>query len=231
MSIETVCQGCGKRLRVGDQHAGKLAKCPQCQAVYTVPQSAVAASWGAGASTTSALAAGDRWHLKTPDGLSFGPVARVELDRWMGEGRITAQSQILHEGDGQWLWATQIYPHLQSMVLGSPFKSGALPGAVPGGGANPYAPSAATPLGTPYYQGYLEPHHGVLVLVLGIMGVFCVFLAIPAIIVAFTDLRKMKRGVMDPSGRGLTIAGLCIAILPVALMIFQFVMIAVRALQ
>lgn len=226
MPIETVCQGCGKRLRVGDEHAGKLAKCPQCQAVYTVPQSAVAASWGAGASTSSALSAGDRWHLKTPDGLSFGPVARVELDRWLGEGRITAQSQILHEGDGQWVWAAQIYPHLQNVALASPFQPGAAPR-----GVNPYAPSAVAPMGTPNYQGYLEPHHGVLVLVLGIVSVACFILAFPAIILAFIDLGKMKRGVMDPSGRGLTIAGLCIAILPVALMLFQFVMLTIAALQ
>jgi hypothetical protein len=99
------------------------------------------------------------------------------------------------------------------------------------GSANPYAPSAVTPMGLPHYQGYLEPHHGVLVLVLGIVGVFCMFLAIPAIILAFIDLQKMKRGVMDPSGRGLTIAGLCIAILPVALFAFQIVMIAIASVR
>jgi hypothetical protein len=174
MPIETVCQGCGKRLRVADEHAGKLAKCPQCQAVYTVPQSAVAASWGAGVSTNSALAPGDRWHLKTPDGLSFGPVARVELDRWLGEGRITAQTQILHEGDGQWLWASQIYPHLQAATIAG----------------NPHAPSAVTPMGTPYYPSYLEPHHGVLVLVLGALSLVCFITAIPAIVLAFIDLAK-----------------------------------------
>jgi hypothetical protein len=227
MPIETVCQGCGKRLRVADEHAGKLAKCPQCQAVYTVPRSAVAASWGAGASTSSSLSPGDRWHLKTPDGLSFGPVARVELDRWLGEGRITARSQILHEGDGQWVWAAQVYPHLASAALASPFQ----PGLAPTGGINPYAPSSAiAPMGTPHFQGYLEPHHGVLVLVLGIMGLVCVFLAIPAIILAFIDLRKMKSGVMDPSGRGLTIAGLVIAILPIALTLFQVVILTIAAL-
>lgn len=112
MPIESTCQGCGKRLRVADEHAGKLAKCPHCQALYTVPHSAVAAALGAGNATDSPLDPADRWQVKMPDGRVFGPVSRADLDRWLAEGRINAASQILREGDGQWLWAAQVYPHL-----------------------------------------------------------------------------------------------------------------------
>ncbi|MFW6168863.1 MAG: hypothetical protein ACODAD_00130 [Planctomycetota bacterium] len=37
MPIELTCTGCGQTLRVGDEHAGKKARCPQCGAVVPVP--------------------------------------------------------------------------------------------------------------------------------------------------------------------------------------------------
>jgi hypothetical protein len=36
MPIEFVC-GCGRRLRVADQHAGKLARCPACRGLAQIP--------------------------------------------------------------------------------------------------------------------------------------------------------------------------------------------------
>src|SRR5262245_33210668 len=36
MSIEFAC-GCGKKLKIADEHAGKKIKCPACKAVLTVP--------------------------------------------------------------------------------------------------------------------------------------------------------------------------------------------------
>jgi hypothetical protein len=227
MPIETLCQGCGKRLRVADEHAGKLAKCPQCQAVYTVPQSPVAAAWGGGAASDSPLGVGDRWHLKTPDGLTFGPVARAELDRWLAEGRITPHSQILHEGEGHWAWAAQIYPHLQAAAAPSPFKPGAMPTAMLAGGANPYAdaPAAATSYSYGPYSPYREQHRGGTVLTMAIVGlVVCQFLAIAAVIMALVDLGKMKRGVMDPAGKGQTIAGLVIGSISIGIMVIWIVL-------
>lgn len=37
MAIEFLCD-CGKRLRTGDQYAGKRGKCPACGAVVSIPQ-------------------------------------------------------------------------------------------------------------------------------------------------------------------------------------------------
>jgi hypothetical protein len=37
MSITLDCQGCGKRIRTKDEHAGKKVKCPACAAVCLVP--------------------------------------------------------------------------------------------------------------------------------------------------------------------------------------------------
>ncbi len=36
--IEFACSGCGKKLRVGQEAAGKKARCPQCDAVQVVPE-------------------------------------------------------------------------------------------------------------------------------------------------------------------------------------------------
>ena len=110
MPIESTCERCGKRLRVADKHAGQVAKCPHCQALYTVPFSA--AALGAGNATDSPLDSHDRWQLRLPDGRVFGPVSRSVLDHWVAEGRILGSSQILREGAGQWLWASQVYPQL-----------------------------------------------------------------------------------------------------------------------
>jgi len=119
MSLIVQCPGCNNSLRVADDAAGTKASCPQCRTVFQVPGTAAAAQ----PSATSGAA--EQWHLKTPDGATYGPVARVELDGWARDGRIDSGCQLLRVGDSQWQWATDVYPHL----------SGA-------GGANPFALSA-----------------------------------------------------------------------------------------
>ncbi len=42
MPIETNCSGCGRLLRVPDTQAGKQARCPQCDAVFTIPADTLA---------------------------------------------------------------------------------------------------------------------------------------------------------------------------------------------
>lgn len=37
MPIELTCTGCAQTLRVGDDHAGKKARCPKCGTISTVP--------------------------------------------------------------------------------------------------------------------------------------------------------------------------------------------------
>ncbi len=37
MPIDTKCPGCGRLLRVGDEHAGLHARCPACSTIYLVP--------------------------------------------------------------------------------------------------------------------------------------------------------------------------------------------------
>jgi hypothetical protein len=37
MPIEIQCVGCGQKIRVGDEHAGKKARCPACGSISQVP--------------------------------------------------------------------------------------------------------------------------------------------------------------------------------------------------
>ena len=37
MPIHTRCAGCQQALRVADEHAGRLARCPNCNKIYRVP--------------------------------------------------------------------------------------------------------------------------------------------------------------------------------------------------
>ena len=64
MAIEADCSGCGRRLRVGDEHAGKEARCPVCNFVYLVPGVPAAT-----AGRTAPEVVGEQWSMRTPEGL------------------------------------------------------------------------------------------------------------------------------------------------------------------
>ncbi len=70
-----------------------------------------------------------KWFVKlSDDGETYGPVDKAELDQWVGEGRITEQTQILLEGSEQWKWAPEIFPQLQKQAPASgPATSGGIP--------------------------------------------------------------------------------------------------------
>lgn len=243
MPIETLCQTCNNRLRVADEHAGKLARCPKCQSVYRVPQPAGSAE---ATSSAGSPATSDQWRLKTADGAVYGPVSRADMDRWLAEGRVTADSQLLQEGSEKWRWAGEIYPQLASTTFGgaaaaggtasslsssyaptasgyggsygvSPFARPSTPSS-PGGAANPFSDSAAAPAaygGSGYGPAmspmghYYKPHRGALILILGILSIaVCTPLGIPAALMGMADLKAISNGTMDPSGKGLTMAGM-----------------------
>ena len=67
----------------------------------------------------------------------------------------------------------------------------------------PQQPYQAPPGASP-----MEPHRGVLILVLGILSLtVCGLLAPFAWVMGNTDLQKIRAGQMDPSGEGLTQGG------------------------
>jgi hypothetical protein len=65
----------------------------------------------------------------------------------------------------------------------------------------------------------LPPHRGTLILVFGILGlVVCFPFGIAAWIMGSGDLKKMAAGQMDPTGEGLTRAGVICGIINVVLL-------------
>jgi hypothetical protein len=220
MPIEAKCPGCARLLRVPDEYAGKDARCPVCSTVYRVPERALAAVSTAGEQASGGseafaeilptqsepaddiIAAEDatppdtsRWFMRTPEGQTFGPASRTELDRWVAEGRVTHDCE-LRADEGPWKSADLVYPALR--VPPAQFVTG--PGAPPG--AN---------LGSTR----LMPHRGGLVLTLALLGFVgsCAILSIMAWVMGNSDLREMREGRMDPGGQSLTQAGYILGML------------------
>lgn len=214
MAIETICKGCARKLSVGDEFAGRKARCPHCKTIYTVPESGT----GLDASSHPAAGTGGSWLLRTKDGAVYGPVSKSELDGWVREGRIDADAQIRKENEETWRRASETYPSL-------------IPAAAPN--ANPFAgePTFSAEGDNPYVSprvtgrpilGY-RPHRGGLILTLSILGFACCQLfSVAAWVMGHADMREINAGRMDPAGRGLTQAGMIIGIIGTVLMILSF---------
>jgi hypothetical protein len=139
MTIAFQCSSCQHPLRVPDDVAGKRLKCPQCQEILRIP--APDPSAAPGNSPQAATSARSLWQLKTRDASTYGPVPKSELDQWLAEGRITGECQLL-EGQGQWQWATEVYPQL-AMAAAAPPPPPAAETVTPS--ASPTAPASPQP--------------------------------------------------------------------------------------
>jgi len=65
----------------------------------------------------------------------------------------------------------------------------------------------------------LRPHRGAIILAFGILGlVVCQLFGVAAWVMADNDLKEMRRGYMDPSGRDLTSVGRILGMVATALM-------------
>lgn len=224
MPIETICSGCAKKLRVADEYAGRQARCPDCGTIYTVP-AVVESSRSADEdiplrepfTKPVEQSLPDRWVMKIDDGREFGPVDRAQLDRWFAERRIGPTTQIKREHDAQWQPARNLFPNLATVTTAvaghtNPFAE-----------QNPYA--SFTPGGVA--ASYLPPHRGGLILALALIGWFvgCFFLGSFAWVMATGDLAKMRAGQMDPSGEGLTRAGMIIGAIHTVLSLLVLMMV------
>ena len=217
MAIEADCPGCGRRLRVGDEHAGKEARCPVCNFVYVVPGVPAAT-----AGTAAPEVAGEQWSMRTPEGRTYGPVSKQEIDRWVAEGRVSADCQLQSDGRGTWQDADAVFPVLRradSTRFGDARQER--------DAAMPVRPGQVVRV----TNG--EAHRGALILALGILSWFsCPLFGVLAWALGSGDLRQMRDGRMDPSGMALTQVGyvlgmihviLCLLLITVAIFIFLVV--------
>lgn len=120
MPITFACTNCNHNLRVPDNAGGKRVRCPKCQEVLRVPEGP----------EESKSATEEKWHVKIEDGETYGPVSKGELDHWVEEGRVTAESQVLKQGADQWQWASDLYPELEASPRTPPEPAPVEPGPV-----------------------------------------------------------------------------------------------------
>ncbi|MHC4562216.1 MAG: GYF domain-containing protein [Planctomycetota bacterium] len=120
-----------------------------------------------------------------------GPLSKADLLDWARQGRLSLDDLVWRQGMAEWLPGRSV-PELA-------------------GEANWLA--SVPPL--PMQQAIapvsgLVPHRGTAVLVLGILGVVfpcTLVMGIIAWVMGSKDLPEMEAGRMDPSGRGITLAG------------------------
>jgi len=123
-----------------------------------------------------------QWHCMV-NGQKYGPIPESELRAWVAQRRVKPTDLVWTETMPNW----QALESVQYMFRGGM----ALP------------PS-------PVQQVVLKPHRGVLVLVLGIVSiVFPLFGILGGITwyLANQDLPEIDAGLMDPTGRGMVVAG------------------------
>jgi hypothetical protein len=159
-----------------------------------------------------------QWYVHAHSGQRYGPIEREELDRWVNEGRLTPRCQVWMDGWPEWRLAPEIFPQVTAQTQQST-----------GGPAQPTAnmgQAAGSPYASPVMSSHMRqgpqgagrpmlPDRSVLVFVFGLLGliIWCSFLGIPAWIMGSKDLKDIDAGLRDPSGRGLTQAGMILGII------------------
>jgi hypothetical protein len=183
-------------LRVAEEHAGKALRCPACNHISTAP----------GGTQPAKQPQAARWHMRTPEGQTYGPVVEDELQRWVREGRLAVDCFLATDPAGPWEPAAARYPVL---MLQAP-KTAATPAPTVPTFQSPSPFAANSPaFAAPVHGRYYTPHRGGLILVLGLLGflIGCPIFSLMAWVMGTGDLREIHSGRMDPSGEGLTRAG------------------------
>lgn len=207
MAIESLCSGCGQKLAVADENAGKRARCPSCGHIYIVPTPA-SASTNPALQETSAGAHGDvdglfggaeqesaQFWMQTGDGQEYGPVNRPDLNRWFSEGRVGPDYQIREGESGTWQPANNFRPQ--------PAPS------------NPYGQQGFRPSAGPMMGQFQKSDPSGLVLTLGIVAWVCVLACWPiswipgivAVICGRSALKDIQKGIADPTNVSLVQVG------------------------
>jgi phage FluMu protein Com len=251
MTIETRCSGCGKRLAVADEHAGRKARCPACGQIYTVPFVSPAAETdptksdaqpaeqidpalaettaGNFSSTGPSDSAFDMFWMQTTDGAEYGPVDRAHLNRWFSEGRVGQGYQIRQGENGPWQSADLYRPE------SSPASSDSNPYAAQPTQVNPYAQSSGSAvsnasLHSPMPQ-YAKADPSGLVLTMGIVSWVCLLVCAPigwipgliAWVSGSRGLKDIQAGHADPSNTNLVQIGYYLGMVNVILTLLSVV--------
>jgi len=248
MPIETICQGCSRRLRVGDEHAGKKARCPQCGMIYVVPHPAVAGHVGPDADAGNASASGDATTEGTRGSSAEIPVVLAAKREPTDQPAVAGGGTPSRPDSGsQWFVRTAdgtVYGPVARSELDQWVAEGRVPPSAmvreggeswrPAGQRYPQLARAAplSPQGNPFSDAAarspaprpaprnLIPHRGGLVLAMGILGwLFCPVLGPFAWAMGSADLREMRAGSMDSGGSATTQIGMILGAVQTVLLI------------
>jgi hypothetical protein len=138
----------------------------------------------------------------------YGPVSEEELRQWVTDGRLGGDDFVVQPGMTEWVKVAAV-PQLAGLVSTGDSGMASAPVASPG---------YVTP-----QRANLEPHRGGTILTLGIIGLplICCLIApvfgIISWVMGAGDMKKMDAGLMDPTGRGMTQAGLVMGIIATVL--------------
>lgn len=84
-----------------------------------------------------AEAPGAVWYVRPPSGGQFGPASGEIMRKWIGEGRVSADSLIWREGWAEWQSASSIFPSLSGGASPPPPSSPVVPASTPAFTAGP----------------------------------------------------------------------------------------------
>ncbi len=247
MAIETICSGCGQKLSVGDEFAGRRARCPSCRQIYTVP---ILPDGGNSQEQPVADAASE----VAPAGYaSIGEESPAESDSHPGLAETTAGtgSQISASSDPTDSTAPEFYMQTADGSQYGPVDRANLnrwfsEGRVGDGyqirqndgpwqpaesfrpqpvQQNPYAENYGTAQAAQAQTRYAKSDSSGLVLTMGILSWVCVFMCpfigwIPGLVAWIcgrTALRDIANGVADPSNLSMVQVGYYLGMIHVVL--------------
>ncbi|MEC8989294.1 MAG: GYF domain-containing protein [Verrucomicrobiota bacterium] len=142
------------------------------------------------------------YYFKTSDDNEFGPADEGQIRAWLEQGRMNQDSLVRTVDSEEW---RPLYDYPELMALLAPSSS-----------ATPQSPTPPPQADVKHY----EPHRGVLILTFGILGVACCFpFGIAAWVMGNNDMKQIKAGTMDPTGKGTTNAGKICGIIGTAIAI------------
>jgi hypothetical protein len=199
MPTITECPSCERKVRIPDQLLGATVKCPTCGAQFRATTSAPGGVSSAAEDVSPRPSS--RRPAEEPGGAlrpcpQCAELIRPEAVRCRHCGADLDQPDLRNDEEGdERPWERpgapvrrDCEPHRGGLLLTLGILS--IVSAVPGLGTTPC--SCCFPL-------------GIAGIVLGIIGVA---LGITSVVLGQMDLKRMHAGVMDPSGRGLTLGGM-----------------------
>lgn len=149
-----------------------------------------------------------KWLLRTPERIIYGPVERDELESWVRQGRVTADCDLRRDDESTWRPADTLFPaiapwnphHPPQPASSTPRPAAGTSGGAPATGAareenlSGSAAASDAPAKT--------PDRGVLILTLGIVGIFslCPVFSAMAWVMGTADQQEMRAGRMDARG-------------------------------